>query len=1092
MQSEENQKKIETLRTKFEKWFLGFWIRQYRISYLVVLALLVLGLIALFSIPKESSPSIKFWMVSITTIYTWTNPADMDSLISDKIYKEIKDIKWIDKITSSSSLWVSSVLATLKTDANTKDVVNEIRNNVNRVTFPTDAKTPVITEINTDTEQAFSLYVYAKREDLGKNLLMGYAEEIKKVLEDIPWIESAKFTNGNEYDIELVISQEKLKSTALTLDSIATSIRTWNRDIPVWNFWIGDKNYDFRIEGKYNDIIQFLDIPLILSDKSVINLWEIASIERVYKDESINLIWDEKIDSMLYVALTINKTEWANIFAVSSAAKWKIEEMFKRQDFKDLWYKYGLDLAQEVINDYKELAREAITTLVLVFIVMYLFVWFRDSIFATITLPLAFLATFLLLYYWGFTLNFLTNFSLILSFGIAIDTIIVIVQAASAKIRVWYEPRSAIMLAVREYSIPIISWVMTTIVAFVPMMFLPWIMWKFLAYIPITIFWVLASGLFLALTVNNALYLLFAKRKNTYVSDETAIEYAEEEEKELLALERLWKEEIKLWIPLRIRVIHTCTEWYKHTLRAFLENTFIRRLFIFIPIVLFILSFIFLAPRIWFELFPADDQWIISFNIEWETGLRTEDMENQINDIALILKKYKEIDYYTINTINNKTSINLQLYEKEERKKNWLMSVFDLEKVLLKDFSIYEQKGLKVNSEVASNGPPWTKAVGINLIAQKSDDLPVLIETAHDFEKQFKKIKWTKNIWISSKDTPWQFVFTLKKDALSLYDISPAIIYTQISQMMNGIMVWSIEDNGTDMNIVLRQDNFREKINIEDILTATFNLWPNTYQLGNFIEYNAKNAIASISREDGKVQITVDADLEKWYDTVTVQNKILEYAKNYTFSNGISYKTGGENEENKELITAILSSFFIAILVIFAILTLQFNSYSQPAVILYSVVMSLPLVMVWLLLTDNKFSLPFGIGFIAFTWIAVNHGIILIDAINQNLKKWMEGFKALVEAWSSRLEPMTLTTLTTALGILPIALRDRFWSGMGFTIIFGIIGASTLTLFVVKGIYYEIYINNKNKKEGFIKRTWKKFKWSFSKKKKGIVVNLEK
>lgn len=145
-------------------------------------------------------------------------------------------------------------------------------------------------------------------------------------------------------------------------------------------------------------------------------------------------------------------------------------------------------------------------------------------------------------------------------------------------------------------------------------------------------------------------------------------------------------------------------------------------------------------------------------------------------------------------------------------------------------------------------------------------------------------------------------------------------------------------------------------------------------------------------------------------------------------------------------------------MVIFAILTFQFNSFLQPVVILYSVIMSLPFVMIGLILTGNHFSLPFGIGFIAFTGIAVNHGIILISAINENFQKGMSGITALVEAGSSRLEPMTLTTLTTALGMIPIAMKDRFWSGMGFTIIFGIIAASALTLFVIKGIYYEIYV----------------------------------
>ena len=118
---------------------------------------------------------------------------------------------------------------------------------------------------------------------------------------------------------------------------------------------------------------------------------------------------------------------------------------------------YGVDLAETIRIDYDELMHEAVITLILVFIAMYLFVGFKDSIFATITLPLAFLATFILLYYGGYTMNFLTNFSLILSFGIAVDTIIVIVQAASAKIRVGYNPQSAIMLALREYAVPIIA-----------------------------------------------------------------------------------------------------------------------------------------------------------------------------------------------------------------------------------------------------------------------------------------------------------------------------------------------------------------------------------------------------------------------------------------------------------------------------------------------------------------------------------------------------------------------------------------------------------------------------------------------------------
>lgn len=1071
--------RLNELREKTLKWFFWFWVKQYRISYLVIFVIIIIWSLSLVNIPKESSPAIEFWMISISTVYPGTNPNDMDSLITDKIYKEVKDIKWIDKIDSSSSLWFSSVILTLKTWANSKDIVNEVRNNVNRIVLPTDAKAPVITEIDTDTKQAFWVYLYSNNPSISKNLLVEKANILRNNIEKASWIESVDFanwnlksmlwassTNWNEYDIEMIIDPTKLKSSWLTIDSISSTIKAWNKDIPVWNFKVWDKKYDFRIEWKYTDAISMLEIPLQLSGSNYIKLWDIATIERVYKDKSVSLLWNNDIKWLPYISLLVNKVEWTSIFTASKNAKKIIEDTFKTDSFKNFSYVYWNDIADTIKDDYRELAKEALITLTLVFVAMYLFVWFKDSIFATITLPLAFLSTFIILNYWWFSLNFLTNFSLILSFWIAVDTIIVIVQAASAKMRVWYDPETAIMLALKEYAIPIISWVLTTIVAFVPMMFLPGIMWKFLAYIPITIFWVLACWLLLALTVNSALYLIFVKKQKKYVHDDTTLEYASEEEKELLYLEREWKIEVSSKTsPLRVRVIHACTVWYKKTLSAFLINTFVRRIFIIIPVILLVLSFVFLAPLVWFQLFPGSDNNYLTASIEWENWLRTERMSEKVEWLSDMLSKYKEIKYYTISIQDNYVDVTIQLHKKNERKKLWQMSVYEVEKLVSKDLEIYEKNWLKVVTEVLEGWPPWGKAVWLKLTSEKSEQLSELIDVSKEFEKKLKTIPWTKSVWLSSKDTPWQFIFTFKKEVLWTYSIPPAVVYWHIIQMMNWVNVGSIEDNWSDMDIYIKQSNFREDVNVDDIMNSTFNYAWKSYQVGNFVEYHTKNSIASISREDWKITISVEADLEKWVDTVSTQAKFEEFAKSYNFPTWISYLKWGENEENKELIIAVLSSFFIAIMVIFTILTLQFNSYSQPLIILYSVVMSLPFVMLWLLITWNQFSLPFWIWFISFTWIAVNHWIILVDAININLNKWMNSFNALVEAWSSRLEPMTLTTFTTSLWILPIALKDEFWAWMGFTIIFGIIAASTLTLFILKWIYYEVYLRHEKKKK---------------------------
>ena len=144
----------QELQEKITAWFFGFWVRQFRMSYLIVITIVIMWLIAAINIPKESSPAVKLGIISIATSYPGTNPIDMDSLVTDKIYKEIKDIKWIDKIESKSNLGLSILSLTLKTNAVTKDVLSDVRSAVARVTLPTDAKTPSIHEMSMQTRRS--------------------------------------------------------------------------------------------------------------------------------------------------------------------------------------------------------------------------------------------------------------------------------------------------------------------------------------------------------------------------------------------------------------------------------------------------------------------------------------------------------------------------------------------------------------------------------------------------------------------------------------------------------------------------------------------------------------------------------------------------------------------------------------------------------------------------------------------------------------------------------------------------------------------------------------------------------------------------
>ncbi|PID83792.1 hypothetical protein CSB09_04370 [Candidatus Gracilibacteria bacterium] len=1069
------QTDIKKIQEKNEKGFFGFWVRKYRISYLIIIGLFALGVASVFSIPKESQPNVELDLINITTSYPGASPQDIDNLISHKIYKEIKNIENINKITSSSYLGFSSVLVTPKTGVDVDAIKDEINNNISNIGFPDDANDPVVQKLKFDSNRVFSLILYDSNGKASRSELSKYAKELKKGLERLSTIEtvglsiSAQDVGGSNksddtiYKAEIILDEAKMNQLGLSLASVANTIRSVNIDIPVGNFEVNNKKYDYRIEDKNKESFDFLNIPIALPRGDYVTISEFATIQRTYKNDiDQSVLVGSGSHFFDGIGMTVNKVNKVSIFKSSKQAKEYIENALANAPIPGLKATYTYDLGEYIIRDYEQLGSNAIATIVLVFITMFLFIGLFDAVFATITLPLAFLSTFIILNTFDYSMNFLTNFSLLLSFGIAIDTIVVIVQAANAKTRLGYNPRSAISLAIREYAIPVISGVSTTIVVFVPMMILPGVMGKFLAFIPVTIFGVLVSGLALALTVNSAIYLLIARKKKFYIENETILEYMSQEEKDLLWKEREGKQKKEsTTIPLRNRIVEKFVGGYRNFLTVLLHHRYIRRIVIFFPIILLFFIQIFVTPHIDFQMFPTDDNDSVTYIIKSENGINTKKMSQELGSMGPIFGGLPEMKYTMKQIKNNQATLTVMLHPKEERKAKNMRSVFEINDIIKKRLQPLETKGFQVIDSLLTSGPPGGHPIGIKLITQDYSKLSDLIASSKKIQAELARINGVKNIQTSSQDTPGQFIFQVNKEAALLQQIQPSQIYNTIITSLNGVKVATIEDSGEDMDVVLKLDTFDGDANIDAIQNITFPHNGSVYRVADFITIQSKNSIAQISRENGEIQIEVTADIEDGYNTAELTQKAAQLAKEFEFPQGIEYKKGGENEENADLIQAMVMAFFSAILVIFGILTLQFDSYSKPVLILYSVIMSFSFVSLGLLVTGNPFSMPFAIGFIAFTGVAVNHGIILIDAINQNMRRGMEPFQALVEAGSMRLEPMVVTTLTTVLGILPIALQDRFWAGMGFTIIFGLIAATFLTLFVTTSLYYELYTRQK-------------------------------
>lgn len=1064
---------VQKMNSKLEKWFFGFWVRKFRVSYLVITLIFVAWIFSMLNIPKESSPDIKFWIIAINTVYQWVSPNDMDSLITDKIEKEIKDIDWVKKITSTSGIGISSVVVELDNSANVRNALTDIKDAVDKADLPNDANDPSVIEISTNNDLMFEVLLFWDSEKFSNFELNQKAQYIKSWLEwKIPWLSSIEVwwlnrdtwlsSWSSDYEINVLVDKNKLEQLNISIAHVSNIIRSYNKNTPIGNYTIWDLNYDFRFEWELSSLDELKEIVIRSSGSSSVKLKDISIFENKYKESSIRKLWFNWNTWLNYVSLLFNKNEWRNIFDISWVAKSELEQFIK-SDLSLSWLDifYINDLSELILDDYKNLSTTAITTLVLVFITILVFVWLKESIIASILIPLSFFVTFIVLYFLWYSLNFLTNFSLVLTLWIAIDTVIVIIEAASEKMKMWYSKRSAVLLAIKDFKAPLITWTLTTLVVFLPLMFLPGVMWKFLAYIPITVFITLVAALFLALTVSATLFIKFARESKTYHVDEKLEATFSQKQKDFLEHERYWKTpELSNKVSLRDKTLRKLSLAYYNVLKKVITNNLIRRLFILWPIVLLFLSFT-LSPKIWFVLFPSSDNWVIQVTIETREWTNKEYLLQYIDYIDESLDWYPELKVYNMSIWWNKIDINIELLAKTERQNLWLRNVFDVESEIMLKLKELESKWLSVAIKTISNWPPSWKAVWVKLIANNSSNFDELKNVAFEFRDFLRTIDWTRNVSTTSQESPWQFIFKFDNNKLNQVWLNPNDILNEVYLYTNGIKSWSIKSQYEDNDIILKISQFDEELSPDDINNLIINTQIWKIRVGDFANYEFTKSVSSITRENWKITITVEADLEQWVLPSSIQPIIDDYALNYQYPDSIYFSRWWENEENAELIQSVLASLFIALFLIFSILVFQFNSFRQPIIVLYSVVLAIIWVNIWLFATWNPYSITFMIWFIAMTWVVVNDAIILIDRINKNLAKWIDNIHSVIWAWKSRLQPIIVTTLTTVFWVLPLALQDEFWAWLWFTIVFWLIAWSTMTLFVIPALYYSWFLHNK-------------------------------
>ncbi len=1010
-----------------------------------------LWVMSLMSIPKESSPSIELGLITVNTVYVGASPQDIDELVTKEIESSIESVEWIDKIESTSSTNVSSILITLDEWYNVDKAISDIKAEVDKAILPEDAEDPNVSDITTDTDSIFNLIIYADPEEVWHDELMDVAKQIEFDLEWIPSVDKISINAVDSYDIRIVVNQTKAEQLWLDTNTIAQTIRWYVNNTPLGSFEIETSSYDFRINKTIVDEKDLLSLSVPSTNWPVL-LWSIASIERYYDEDIVRKFGEYQNKWYQYVALNFTKSK--SVTSVQTAAEAAKEEVVKyMQKFEKKWisYTYGQDIAVGIKESYDSVTNNGLITLILVFFSVLLFVSLKESIIATLSIPLAFFITFFVFNLMGSSLNFMTNFSMIVTFGIAIDTIIVILEWAAEKKKMWYSPYSAALLSLHEFKTPLIAATATTCVVFIPLFTLPGTLGKFLSFIPITIFITLVGALIISLLVNPTMYFLFNKNSKVYIRNKEE-EYLSIDEKQLLDLEREGKQEVDdnsgWW---RHRIFGKLVRAYERLIRSMVYASRGRRWFYFLfPILLFVLSNMLPIKTI---QFPQGDADYIAITITWPAGSHHSYFEPYLEKIDDTFSQFPEVENFTYSAQWSELGMALELKLSDVRSKEWLKNSFDLTDDIVESLTFLEEEWMTVDLLAEAGWPPQWKAVWVDLIAQNNNYFDDLQTVAKDFEDFFKEQENLIEISNSNKKTAGQFVFSYDTVALKEVWLTPGQVNGQVALSLNGRNAWSIASQYDDHDIQVLYETYRESVSpgqIEDLLIAS-QQWQ--VRLGDLVDYTTESNINAIRRKDGQIVISIGADVAAWLVANDVEPLVKEFADNYSYPTWVSYSLAGENAENASVNSALWIGLMVALFMIFIILLLQFNSFRMPLFIFYAILMALMGANVWLFITGNPRSLAFNIWFISLMWIVVNDAIVFIDRINTNIRRGMDRREAIIEWWKSRLQPIILTTVTTILWLSSVVREDVFFAGLGYTIIFWLFVGSLMTLLIIPVIY---------------------------------------
>ena len=1011
----------------------GSAVKRPIMTTLCFVAVVILGLFSLNTLPIDLYPDVETNTLMVMTSYQGASAQDIEQNVTRPLENVLNSVNDLKHITSKSREGISVITLEFEYGKDIDVLTNDVRDKLDLVSSspPDDAENPTIFKFSSDMIPIVMLSVRASESMPGLYKILDDA--VANPLARINGVGSVSISGAPKREIHIYADPARLEAYGLSIEQISSVVAAENRNIPGGSFDIGSDTYSLRVQGEFTTSDQMAHIVVGSRDGRNIYLSDVARIDDSLEERAQQTYNDGEKGAMII----IQKQSGANSVEISNKVLEMLPSIQKRLP-SDVKLGIIVDTSDNIRNTIASLVETVLYALLFVVIVVFFFLgrW-RATLIITITIPISLIASFIYLAITGNSLNIVSLSALSISIGMVVDDAIVVLENVTTHIERGSDPKQAAVHGTNEVAISVVASTLTLIAVFFPLTLvtgMTGVLFRQLGWM-VTIMMIISTVCALSLTP--MLCSLLLRRTTSHG--------------------RLYT---LLFTPIN-RGLDAFDRFYGRLLTWVVSHKLVTAA---VCLAIFFGS-LGLLRQVGTEFFPMADDGRLSVNLELPIGTRVEVAQELT---ARLVKEWREkypeitvINYTTGSADSDNTfaslrdngphiiSMNIRLSDPGDRDRG-IAEIAAAMRRDLRNYPQYKKAQVQVGGGMGMSGQ-----AGIDYEIY-GYDFALTDTVAQRLKTMLEAIPGTADVYISRSDYQPEYQVDFDREKLAIYGLNLQTAATYLRNRINGATASRFREDGEEYDIKVMYDP-AHRTSIEDIENILiYNSAGKGVRLSDVGTVVERSTPPTIERKDRERIVTVKTTVQDVPMSQIVEASQREIDK-MDIPQGVTIELSGSYEDQQDSFSDLLTLAVLIVILVYIVMAAQFESYTYPAIIMTSLMFAFSGVFIILWLTGHTLNVMSMIGAIMLIGIVVKNGIVLIDYITLNRERGMSIRRAVILGGESRLRPVVMTTLTTILGMVPMAVGTgqgaETWRPMGTAVIGGLTFSTILTLLFVPMLY---------------------------------------